>query len=64
MMFNICFPKSGGHQLTRTTSEEKKRHNDIERMIRKDKKLQARQVKILLLGRYPWCSILIGGPGS
>lgn len=51
MVFNMCFPKSGGgNALTRSTSEERKKNMEIEKMIRKDKKAQARQVKILLLG--------------
>ena len=50
MVFNMCFPKSGGNGLARSTSEERKRNLEIEKMIRKDKKTQARQVKILLLG--------------
>ena len=50
MVFNMCFPKTGGNALTRTTSEERKKNLEIEKMIRKDKKQQARQVKILLLG--------------
>lgn len=53
MVLNMCFPKASGTALTRSTSEEKKRNAEIERMIRKDKKLQARQVKILLLGVLP-----------
>lgn len=51
-MFGICFPKTTANSLTRATSEERKRNNEIERMLRRDKKLAARQVKILLLG---WC---------
>lgn len=50
MVFNMCFPKSGGNGLARSTSEERKKNLEIEKMIRKDKKTQARQVKILLLG--------------
>lgn len=52
MVFNMCFPKSsgGGNALQRSTEEEKRKNMEIDRMIRKDKKLQARQVKILLLG--------------
>ena len=50
MVFNMCFPKSGGNSLARSTSEERKKNMEIEKMIRKDKKTQARQVKILLLG--------------
>lgn len=46
----MCFPKSGGNGLARSTSEERKKNMEIEKMIRKDKKTQARQVKILLLG--------------
>ncbi|KAL8776706.1 MAG: hypothetical protein Q9213_008165 [Squamulea squamosa] len=49
----MCFPKSsggGGNALQRSTSEEKKKNMEIDRLLRKDKKLQARQVKILLLG--------------
>lgn len=52
-MFGICFPKTTVNSLTRSTSEERKRNNEIERMIRRDKKLAARQVKILLLGWFP-----------
>ena len=50
MVFNMCFPKTGGNALARSTSEERKKNLEIEKMIRKDKKVQARQVKILLLG--------------
>lgn len=50
MVFNMCFPKSGSNGLARSTSEERKKNMEIEKMIRKDKKTQARQVKILLLG--------------
>ena len=50
MVFSMCFPKSGGSALNRSTSEERKKNMEIEKMIRKDKKMQARQVKILLLG--------------
>ena len=50
MVFNMCFPKSGGNSLARSTGEERKKNMEIEKMIRKDKKTQARQVKILLLG--------------
>lgn len=50
MVFNMCFPKSGGNALARPTNEDQKRNLEIEKMIRKDKKAQARQVKILLLG--------------
>lgn len=54
MVFNMCFPKSssgGGNALQRSTSEDKRKNMEIERLLRKDKKMQARQVKILLLGR-------------
>ena len=50
MVFNMCFPKSGGNSLARSSSEDRKKNMEIEKMIRKDKKTQARQVKILLLG--------------
>ena len=49
-MFNMCFPKSGGNALTRSTTEEQRKNMEIDKMIRKDKKVQSRQVKILLLG--------------
>ena len=52
MVFNMCFSKPVGNPLTHSTSEERRRNLEIERMIRKDKKLQARQVKILLLGLF------------
>ena len=58
MVFNMCFSKPVGNPLTHSTSEEKRRNLEIERMIRKDKKLQARQVKILLLGLF---SGVVGG---
>lgn len=50
MVFSMCFPKAGGSALARSTSEERKKNMEIEKIIRKDKKVQARQVKILLLG--------------
>ena len=52
MVFKICFPKSGGNALPKVTEEDRRRNEEIEKMIRKDKKLQARQVKILLLGGF------------
>lgn len=51
-VFKMCFPKAGGNVLARSTSEEKKRTMEIDKMIRRDKKMQARQVKILLLGWF------------
>ena len=50
MVFNMCFPKSGGNSLARSTSEERKKNLEIEKLIKRDKKTQQRQVKILLLG--------------
>ena len=50
MVFNMCFPKTGANGLARATSEDSRKNMEIEKMIRKDKKAQARQVKILLLG--------------
>lgn len=52
MVFNMCFPKSsgGGNAMQRATEEEKRKNMEIEKLIRRDKKMQARQVKILLLG--------------
>ena len=50
MVFNMCFAKPGGNSLARSSSEERKKNMEIEKMIRRDKKAQAKQVKILLLG--------------
>ena len=53
MVFNMCFPKTnsgGGNTLQRSTSEENRKNMEIEKMIRRDKKMASRQVKILLLG--------------
>ena len=51
MVFKMCFPKvGGGNPVARATSEERKRNQEIDKLIRKDKKANARQVKILLLG--------------
>ena len=52
MVFKMCFPKSGGNNLARSSEDDRRRNEEIEKMIRKDKKLQARQVKILLLGAF------------
>ncbi|MCJ1272366.1 hypothetical protein MMC21_000152 [Puttea exsequens] len=46
----MCFAKPGGNSLARSSSEERKKNMEIEKMIRRDKKAQAKQVKILLLG--------------
>lgn len=51
MVFSMCFPKAGINSLQRSTSEERKRNADIDKLLRKDKKIQARKVKILLLGK-------------
>lgn len=50
MVFSMCFPKAGNSGLTRETSEERRKNAEIERLLRRDKKTQAKQVKILLLG--------------
>lgn len=53
MVFSMCFPKSaGGNALTRTTSEDERKNAEIDKIIRKDKKAAAKQVKILLLGGH------------
>jgi len=46
----LRLPKLGGNPLARSTSEENKKNAEIERILRKDKKDQAKKVKILLLG--------------
>ena len=52
ILVKMCLrlPKIGGNPLSRSTSEEKKRSEDIDKIIRKDRKIQSRKVKILLLG--------------
>lgn len=50
MVFSMCFPRTGGNSLARSNSEDRRKNLEIEKMIRKDKKAQAKQVKILLLG--------------
>ena len=47
----LRLPKLGGNPLARSTSEENKKNAEIERILRKDKKDQAKKVKILLLGQ-------------
>ncbi len=52
MVFKMCFPKVGGsNALARATSEERKKNQEIDKLIRRDKKANAKQVKILLLGQ-------------
>ncbi|KAL8901738.1 MAG: hypothetical protein Q9207_005049 [Kuettlingeria erythrocarpa] len=49
----MCFGKSansGGNALQRVTEEEKRKNMEIDKLLRKDKRMQHRQVKILLLG--------------
>ena len=59
MVFSMCFPKSGGgNALTRETEEDRRKNAEIEKLIRRDKKVAAKQVKILLLGKYPTIQIL------
>lgn len=48
----LRLPKLGGSSLSRTTSEENRKNAEIDRLIRKDKKLAAKNVKILLLGLF------------
>ncbi|KAI4198576.1 MAG: hypothetical protein LQ346_002729 [Caloplaca aetnensis] len=53
MVFQMCFGKSassGGNALQRVTEEEKRKNMEIDKLLRKDKRLAQRQVKILLLG--------------
>lgn len=47
----LRLPKLGGNPLYRSSNEESKKNAEIENIIRKDKRKQAKQVKILLLGR-------------
>ncbi|MCJ1224569.1 hypothetical protein MMC12_001214 [Toensbergia leucococca] len=46
----MCFPKVAGNALARSTTEERRRNSEIEKLIRKDRKVQTKQIKILLLG--------------
>ncbi|MCJ1432636.1 hypothetical protein MMC27_001993 [Xylographa pallens] len=46
----LRLPKLGSNPLTRSTSEEIRKNAEIEKILRKDKKQQAKNVKILLLG--------------
>ncbi|MCJ1476971.1 hypothetical protein MMC13_005641 [Lambiella insularis] len=46
----LRLPKLGGNPLSRSSNEESKKNLEIENTIRRDKKKQAKQVKILLLG--------------
>ncbi|MCJ1329191.1 hypothetical protein MMC10_005869 [Thelotrema lepadinum] len=46
----MCLKFGKSNNLTRVSSEERKKNDDIDRMIRKDRKTQAKNVKILLLG--------------
>ena len=48
-----CLRFNKGNPLSRATSEEVKKNAEIDKIIRKDKKAQAKNVKILLLG--PCC---------
>ena len=47
----MCLKFGKGNNLSRVSSEERKKNDEIERMIRRDKKQQAKNVKILLLGQ-------------
>ena len=47
----MCLKFGKSNNLTRVSSEERKKNDDIDRLIRKDRKAQAKNVKILLLGR-------------
>jgi len=61
MVFSMCFPKAGINTLQRSTSEERKKNADIDKLLRKDKKIQAKKVKILLLGKQS-CSTFVPFP--
>ena len=47
----MCLKFGKSNNLTRVSSEERKKNDDIDRLIRKDRKAQAKNVKILLLGQ-------------
>jgi hypothetical protein len=47
----LRFSRSTGNSLQRVTGDEVKKNAEIEKMIRRDKRAQARNVKILLLGQ-------------
>ena len=46
----LRLPKRNGNHLAQATSEEEKKNAEIDRMIRRDRKQQSKNVKILLLG--------------
>ena len=48
----MCLKFGKSNNLSRVSSEERKKNDEIDRMIRKDKKAQAKNVKILLLGQW------------
>lgn len=49
----LRLPKLGSSgSLSRATSVENRRNLEIDKVLRKDKKLQAKSVKILLLGEH------------
>jgi hypothetical protein len=48
----MCIRFNKGNPLARATEDENKRNADIEKVLRKDKKQQAKNVKILLLGTH------------
>lgn len=60
----LRLPKLGGNPLSRTTSEENRKNAEIDRLIRKDKKLAAKNVKILLLGLFDFHPLSARGLGS
>ena len=49
----MCLKFGKSNNLARVSSEERKKNDEIERIIRRDKKAQAKNVKILLLGELP-----------
>ena len=47
----MCLRFNKGTNGARGTAEENRRNSEIDKILRKDKKAQARNVKILLLGK-------------
>lgn len=46
----MCLKFGKTNSLSRTSSDDKKKNDEIERALKKDKKAAAKNVKILLLG--------------
>ena len=54
----MCLRFSKSNSIQVASEDDNRRNAEIDKMIRRDKKAQAKNVKILLLGEFQPCSLV------